>query len=229
MNMTSRTVSVSLFILLLVLSACSSTSRLREYPLRGKNVAFISRAECDELSGSVWVDDPDPDDDSPWTAVASLFLSLFGSIAADATFNGTIDTDGAARVVSDGIKRGLVERCGVIPSDPGDPALDFVLATRLRRIGVHSNADGVFLRVKVTEEMYSARDSTLVWERTLRQELPLRFHSTGIWDPTVMAVEGVVSAVELFAMEEEEVQSAVLFTAEDTGFMLGEMIAREAR
>lgn len=150
-----------------------------------------------------------------------------GSAAADASFDGDIDTKGVARVLSSGIERSLSERLHVIPVT-GEAEAEYVMTTRLRRVGVHSNADGVFLRVKVDEALFSTRDSTLIWERTLRQELPLRFHSSGIGDPTVMAVEGVVSAVELFAMEEEEIQDAVLFTAEDTGFLIGELIARDA-
>lgn len=224
-----RALPASILMILLVCSACSSSSRLSQYPLKGKKVAFLSRAECDDVDASVWVNDPAPWAGSPWTSFASWIVSLFGSAAADATFDGAVDTGGAARVLSDGIQRQLVDRCGVVPAEPTDPGLDFTLATRLRDIDIDSNPDGVFLRVKVTEELYSARDSSLVWERTLRQELPLRNHSSGIWDPTVMAVEGVVSAVELLSMEQEEVQSAVLFTAEDTGLALGEMIAREAR
>jgi hypothetical protein len=77
--------------------------------------------------------------------------------------------------------------------------------------------------------MFSARDSVLVWERNLTQELPLRFHSSGVWHPTVMAVEGVISGVELLAMDEEEVQDAVLYTAQESGYLLGEMIVRDSR
>ncbi|PLX26262.1 MAG: hypothetical protein C0600_11085 [Ignavibacteria bacterium] len=224
--MKTRFLISGLVVLLLV--GCSSTSRLHQYPLRGKKVAFLSRAECSELSGSVWVDDPHPDPENPWTAVAALFISIVGSVAADATFEGDIDTKGVARVLSNGIERSMADHLHVIPVATEAEA-DYIMTTRLRRVGVHSDADGVFLRVKVSEALYSTRDSSVVWESTLRQELPLRFHSTGIGDPTVMAVEGVVSAVELFTLEDEEVQDAVLFTAEDTGLLLGEMIARDAR
>lgn len=224
--MKSRFLLFCLVVLLLV--GCSSTSRLHQYPLHGKKIAFLSRAECSELSGSVWVDDPNPDPENMWTGVAALFLSLIGSVAADATFEGDIDTKGVARVLSNGIERSLADHLRIIPVETEAEA-DYIMTTRLRRVGIHSDADGVFLRVKVSEALFSTRDSSLVWESTLRQELPLRFHSSGIGDPTVMAVEGVISAVELFTLEDEEVQDAVLFTAEDTGLLLGEMIARDAR
>jgi hypothetical protein len=44
-----------------------------------------------------------------------------------------------------------------------------------------------------------------------------------------MAVEGVISGVELLAMDEEEVQDAVLYTAQESGYLLGEMIVRDSR
>ena len=211
------------------LLGCSSTSRLHEYPLQGRKVAFLHRAEIDGISSSIWVQDPDPDPDTPWTAVVSLLLTIFGSVAADATFDDAVDTEGVAQLLSEGIELSLNEHLGVVSVDPGTGSPDFVLATRLRRLSLHADADGVFLNVKVTEEMYSAADSSLVWERNLTQSLPLRFHSSGIWHPGIMSVESVISGVELLAMDEEEVQDAVHFTAQESGYLLGDMIIRSAR
>ncbi len=217
------------FIIFIVLAGCSSTSRLQEYPIEGKKMLFLHRAEVDELSSSIWVDDPDPDPDTPWTGIVTALLSIIGTIAADESFDQSVDVDGVASVLSEGIERSLIDRLGVVPTDPTAGGHDYVLATRLRRLSLHSNADGVFLRVKVTEEMYSAADSALVWERNLTQEVPLRFHSSGVWHPGVMSVESVVSGVELLAMDDEEVQDAVFYTAQESGYLLGDMIVRDAR
>ncbi len=226
-SMKPRILPVLLITLFLI--GCSSTSRLHEYPLEGKKVVFLHRSEVDELSSSIWVDDPDPDPDTPWTGIVSLLLSIFGTIAADNTFDETVDPAGVASTLSEGIERSMIDRLSVQPVDPASGNADFVLATRLRRLSLRSDADGVFLRVKVTEEMYSAGDSVLVWERNLSQELPLRFHSSGIWHPTVMSVESVISGVELLAMDEDEVQDAVLYTAQESGYLLGDMIVHDAR
>ncbi|MCB2204033.1 hypothetical protein KQI65_04735 [bacterium] len=221
---TSVTFSI---LIVIVLTACSSTSKLREYPIDGKRIAFLYRSEVDELSSSMWIDDPDPD--TPWTGIVAALLSIFGTIAADESFDATVDPHGVASTLSEGIERSLIDRLGVEPVDPASGLADFVLTTRLRRLSLHSNADGVFLNVKVTEEMYSAYDSALVWEEDLTQSVPLRFHGSGIWHPTVMSVESVVSGVQLLAMEDEEVQDAVIYTAQESGYLLGDMIVHDAR
>ncbi len=225
--MTTRLLTFSLLTLMLV--GCASTNRLREYDLRGKNIAFLNRTEVEDVSGSVWIDDPDPDTEHPLTGIVALLLSIFGSISADAKLDGVIDTQGVSRILADGIEMTLVEKLGVRSVQPDDQGVDFLMATHVKRITMKSNAAGVFLSVKVNQQMFSARDSSLVWEETLRQEVPLRFHPGFVLHPTVATVGSVVGAVQLLGMEKEEIQDAVLFTAEDTGFLLGDMALRSTR
>ena len=87
----------------------------------------------------------------------------------------------------------------------------------------------VFLSAKVNQQLFSAHDSTLVWEETLTQEVPLRFHPGFVLHPAIATAGSVVGAIELFSMKEEEIQNAVLYTAEDLGVHLGELVVRDTR
>ncbi|MFA6235309.1 MAG: hypothetical protein WC824_14130, partial [Bacteroidota bacterium] len=192
----------------LLIVGCASTNRLREYDLRGKNVTFLNRTEVENVSGGVWIDDPTPDDDKPLSGLITFLLSIFGSITADAKLEGMIDTHSVSRVLAQGIEQTLVEKLDVRSVQPDDPRVDFLMATHVKHISLISNAAGVFLNVKVNQQLFSARDSSLVWEETLRQEVPLRFHPGFVLHPTAAAVGSVVGAVELYAMEQEEIQDA---------------------
>ncbi|MFZ1731828.1 MAG: hypothetical protein WBQ23_02470 [Bacteroidota bacterium] len=225
--MKTRLLSITLISLLFI--GCASTNRLREYDLRGKNVAFLNRTEVEDVSGGVWIDDPEPWDDKPMSGLISLLLSIFGSISADAKLDGAIDTEGVSRLLAKGIENTLVDKLGVRSVQPDDPGVDFLMATHVEKISLMSNAAGVFLNVKVNQQMFSAHDSSLVWEENLRQELPLRYHPGFILHPTAAAVGSVIGAVELLAMDQEQIQDAVLYTAEDAGLLLGDMVLRYTR
>jgi hypothetical protein len=227
MKMKTRLLSIALIVLLFV--GCASTNRLREFDLHGKNIAFLNRTEIENVSGGVWIDDPHPWDDKPLSGLIAALLSIFGSISADAKLEGAIDTQGVSRLLARGIEQTLVEKLAVQSVQPDDPHLDFLMATHVERISLVSNAAGVFLEVKVNQQMFSASDSSLVWEELLSQEVPLRYHPGFVIHPTAAAIGSVVGAVELLAMEQEEIQDAVLYTAEDTGLLLGDMVLRSTR
>lgn len=212
-----------------MLAGCAGTNRLKEYDIHGKNVAFLNRTEVADVSGGVWIDDPDPDPDTPWTGIVAALLSIFGSVAADSKLDNAIDTPAVSRVLAEQIELRMVDRLGVRSVPPTDAHVDFLMATHVERLSLGSNAAGVFLSAKVNQQLFSARDSTLVWEETLRRSVPLRFHPGFVIHPTIATAGSVVGAIELLSMEEEEIQAAVLYTAQSLGAELGDLLVRSAR
>ena len=220
---------LSVVILSVLLVGCGSSHRLREYDIHGKNVAFLNRTEVEDVSGGVWIDDPDPDYEKPWTGIVALLLSIFGSVAADGKLDNAVDTQGVSRVLAEQIEMRMVNRLGVHAVSPEDPQVDFLMATHVERLALNSNAAGVFLSARVNQQLFSARDSTLVWEEELTQEVPLRWHPGFVIHPTIATAGSVVGAIELLSMKEEEIQSAVFYTAEDLGAHLGDLLVHAAR
>lgn len=212
---------------LLLLGACSSSHRLHQYDFHNKRVVFRSTAECRDMNASVWIDDPVPEA-TPWTAVASLFVSLVGSAAADANVKDVVSTQGVAELLATGMQRSMEDRFNITAQHDGDGEADFIVDTRLKGVALVSNADGVFLRLDVEQSMLDWKTRDRIWRMRFDEHVPLRSHSTGIWDPTVMAVEGVISAVELFKMGDAEIQDAVLATARDAGWILADRFVRDA-
>lgn len=212
-----------------MLAGCAGTNRLKEYDIHGKNVAFLNRTEVADVSGEVWIDDPDPDPDTPWTGIVAALLSIFGSVAADSKLDNAIDTPAVSRVLAEQIELRMVDRLGVRSVPPTDAHVDFLMATHVERLSLGSNAAGVFLSAKVNQQLFSARDSTLVWEETLRRSVPLRFHPGFVIHPSIATAGSVVGAIELLSMEEEEIQAAVLYTAQSLGAELGDLLVRSTR
>lgn len=213
----------------LMVTGCASTNRLKEYGIHGKNVAFLNRTEVEDVRGGVWIDDPDPDIDRPWTGIVAAFLSIIGSVAADGKLDGAVDTQGVSRVLARQIELAMVDRLAVRSVPPDDAQVDFLMATHVEHIALGSNAAGVFLTAKVNQQLFSTRDSVLVWEEDVTQEVPLRWHPGFVLHPTIAAAGSVVGAIELLSMKEEEIQAAVLYTAEDLGARLGAAIIHAAR
>jgi len=213
---------------LLVLGACSSTGRLAEFDLYQKRVIYRPVAECRRMTSSIWVNDPLPEAKTPVTGIAAIFASLIGSAAADAEFRDAVNTDGVARLLSEGIEAGMTERYQGSALRDGEGEADFIIETRLEDVALVSNADGVFLRLRAVQRMLDWRDRSVIFKHRFNEHVPLRFHSTGSPEPAVMTVEGVVSAIELLAMDEAEVQDAVLATAQDAGLILADSFLHAA-
>jgi hypothetical protein len=219
---------IPIVLTLLALTACSSSSRLKEYDFHNKRVMYRPVAECRSMSASVWVNDPAPGGKTPATGVAAIILSLFGSAAADAEFRNSVSTDGVAEVISREIEQALSDRFNSSSQRDGDGEADFIVETRLRDLALKANPDGVFLRVKVEQRLYDWRTRSRIYRQRFDSNVPLRFHSTGIADPAVMTVEGVISAARLLAMSEQEVQDAVLATSRHAGRLMADRFIHAA-
>jgi len=221
--------SYILFMSLLMFTACSSSQRIAHYDLRGKTVDFRSSADTHSMSASVWVDNPIPEARSPWTALASLFLSIGGSAKAKAEVKNAVDPSGVAAVLSDALSYNMEQAFGIFSSTEEEEEAEYVMNTRLTRLSLISNADGVFLRLKVEQRFHDVASGRRLWKYTYDERIPLRFHSTGIADPTVMAIEGIISGVELLSMDEAEIQDAVLAATRIAGTRITDRFGRFAR
>ena len=206
---------------LAVLAACSSTGRLGEYNFNQTRVVFRPIAEARAMTASVWVDDPTPGL-TPWTAVASVFLSIVGSAAASDDVSRTINTDGVASMLSEGLEKGMADRYGITTMLEGEGEADFIVETRLRDIELSSDAGGVFLHLKVDQVLLDWNDRSCIYKQGIDQHVALRFNPASMIHPTVATVVGVVSAAQLLAMEDEEIQDAVLATSSDAALMLSD-------
>lgn len=220
-----RTIAISLLAIAL-LSACSSTGRLKEYSFHQKRVVFRPIAETPTLTASVFVNDPAHGSKNAWSALGSFFLSLAGSAAASDNVKQTVSTQGVAQILSENMRSTMENRYAISAVGEVEGEADFIVETRLEHVELSSDPGGVFLHLKVKQHLLDWRDLSVIYKQCFDEHVALRFHPVGGVHPAVDAVVGVVSAVQLLSMDEAEVQDAVLATAEDAGRMLSDDFVR---
>ncbi len=218
-----RSVILSLLVLA-SLAACSSTGRLGEFQFNQKRVVFRSIAETPAMSASVHVNDPAPGA-TPWTAVASVLLSIAGSAAADEGVQNTVNTSGVAALLSEGLESSMLERFHITPMSDGDGEADFIVETRLHNVELTADPGGVFLHLEASQVLFDWRDLSEIYDQDFDEHIALRFNGVGI-DPAVASVIGVISAVQLLSMDEKEIQDAVLATAREAGHVFADDFVR---
>lgn len=218
-----RSIVLSLLVLA-SLAACSSTGRLGEFQFNQKRVVFRSIAETPAMSASVHVNDPAPGA-TPWTAVASVVLSIAGSAAADEGVQNTVSTKGVAALLSEGLESSMKERYHITPMADGEGEADFIVETRLHNVEVTADPGGVFLHLEASQVLFDWRDLSEIYDQDFNEHIALRFNGVGV-DPAVASVIGVISAVQLLTMDEKEIQDAVLATAREAGHVFADDFVR---
>jgi hypothetical protein len=220
-----RTIAVAI-ISIAVLSACSSTGRLKEYSFNEKRVVFRPIAETPSMSASVFVNDPAPGSKNIWSAIGSIFVSVAGSAAASGNVQQTVSTQGIARILMENMQMSMENRYAITAVGESEGEADFILETRLKHVELSSDPGGVFLHLKAEQVLLDWRDLSVIYKQRFDEHVALRFHPVGGFNPAVNAVVGVVSAVQLLSMDETEIQDAVLATAQDAGRMLADNFVR---
>ncbi len=219
-----RSIVLSLLVLA-SLAACSSTGRLGEFQFNQKRVVFRSIAETPAMSASVHVNDPAPGA-TPWTAVASVLLSIAGSAAANDGVQNTVNTNGVAALLSEGLESSMKERFHITPMSDGEGEADFIVETRLHNVELTADPGGVFLHLEASQVLFDWRDLSEIYDQDFDEHIALRFNDGGGINPAVASVVGVISAVQLLSMDEKEIQDAVLATAREAGHVFADDFVR---
>lgn len=207
-----------LFIFSVGISGCGThINQFSKFRLTNKNVMFRQYVSPDLTRVNVDIGEYYYDN--------NLVTVILGNVGGAITENSVrekiqnaINPDSIAYAISDGIGEGLKTYfyANVVESLDDNP--NYIAETRLERFRVVSNTSGIYAMIDTRVIISDRGTAKTVWENTECANVPV---GEVIYDFTcnryIRTAKGVINAVRLLQMSEEEIRAAIDIASEEAG------------
>jgi len=153
--------------------------------------------------------------------LAVILTNVGGAIAENSVIekvNNAINPDSLAVEISYGISDGLKTYYNANIVEDLDDNPQFISETRLEKFGITSNTTGIYAVIETRIIITDRNTAKTVWENTECADIPI---GDVYYDFTcnryIHTAKGVINAVRLMQMSEEEIRAAVNITAGEAG------------
>ena len=207
---------------LLVLAGCGHTNNLSKYDFRGKTFMREVRVDPDASEVNVSIDLPG---DNP---VAGVLVSIgegISSAEASRKLRAAVRPEGVASAISAGFERDFMRYLDVTPGTSSDIKPDYIVHTLLKRVAMTTSASGVYLQVKAEIAVISRETARDAWRNCEEVNLGVReFNGAAAAIPVLSTASSIANLAQFFGLPEKEIQDAVLQSAQEIGFLMGETL-----
>ncbi len=209
----------------LMITGCSHTNNLAEYDVKGKTCLFRNIVEPEAQQVEINIATP-----STGNVVGDIIVAVGeGAISNEAyrKLERAIKPGGVAASISAELEQAMKTYLLVDAVSKLTDETAFIVETRLRECELRSSGAGVFVVVGAEAAIYDRASGNLVWEYSAREDLPIRRSVVPPVDPVTHTTAGIISAVQLTQMSEEEIQEAVQRTAAAVGRELADVLRED--
>ena len=130
----------------------------------------------------------------------------------------SVNPDSLALAISEGISEGLKTYFYAEIAEDLDDNPQYIAETRLERFRITSNTSGIYAMIDTRVIITERGTAKAVWENTECSEVPI---GDVIYDFTcnryIRTTKGVINAVRLMQMSEDEIRAAVNIAAGESG------------
>jgi|WetSurMetagenome_2_1015567.scaffolds.fasta_scaffold142094_2 hypothetical protein len=145
----------------------------------------------------------------PLIILTEIGESYLGN-AVKEKLNRAIKPDSITKLISDGIKEGLITYYNIIPVDSLGDEPDYIVETQLNGFTLTSNSNGVYANIDTKIFIISQGNAGTAWESGMCSSYPIQDILLGYSSsPWVRTAGGVINAVRLMQMTEEEIKAAI--------------------
>jgi hypothetical protein len=205
-------------VILLGFSGCGThINRFASFKLTNKNFMFRQYVNPDLTRVNVDIGENYFDDN-----LVTVILSNVGGAIAESSvrekINNAINPDSLAYSISEGVSEGLKTYfyANIVESLDENP--QYIAETRLERFRIVSNTSGIYAVIDTRVIISDRGTAKTVWENTECSNVPI---GDVIYDFTcnryVRTTKGIINAVRLMQMSEDEIRAAVNIAAEESG------------
>lgn len=217
MNKKSIIKNIIPFIFIFLFMGCTHINEFARFNLSDKNIMMKQYVSPDLTRVNVDINGGYYDN-----SIFSVILSgIGGSIAENSVKEkvmNAVNADSLAYQISLGIEDGLETyfRANIVETLDENP--QFIAETRFERFRIVSNTSGVYAMIDTRVLITDRFSAKTVWENTECANIPI---GDVIYDFTcnryIHTAKGVVNAVRLMQMSEEEIRAAVNIAAGEAG------------
>jgi len=205
------------FIFIFLFFGCTHVNEFARFNLSDKNIMMKEYVNPDLTRVNVDLDGYYYD-----RSLISVILSGIGGSIAESSVRekvmNAVNADSIAFAISEGIADGLETyfRANIVYDLNENP--QFIAETRFERFRVASNTSGVYVMIDTRVLITDRNTAKTVWENTQCANVPI---GDAIYDFTcnryIRTAKGVINAVRLMDMTEEEIRAAVNIAAGEAG------------
>lgn len=217
MNKKSIIKNIIPFIFIFLFFGCTHVNEFARFNLSDKNIMMKEYVNPDLTRVNVDLDGYYYD-----RGLISVILSGIGGSIAESSVRekvmNSVNADSIAFAISEGIADGLETyfRANIVYDLNENP--QFIAETRFERFRVASNTPGVYVMIDTRVLITDRNTAKTVWENTECANIPI---GDVIYDFTcnryIRTAKGVINAVRLMDMTEEEIRAAVNIAAGEAG------------
>jgi hypothetical protein len=206
------------FVFIINLTGCGThINEFVKFKLTNKNILFKQYVSPDLTRVNVDIGEYHYDQ----SLVTIILTDIGGTIAENSVrekIQNAINPDSLVYAISDGIGEGLKTYfyANVVESLDDNP--QYIAETRLERFRIVSNTSGIYAMIDTRVIISERGTAKTVWENTECANVPI---GDVIYDFTcngyIRTAKGVINAVRLMQMSEEEIRAAINITAGEAG------------
>lgn len=206
------------FVFLIFFNGCGThINEFVKFKITNKNVLFKQYVNPDLTRVNVDIGEYHYDQN----LVTVILTDIGGTIAENSIkekFEKALNTDSIAFAISSSVEDEMRTYFGIIAVETLDEKPQYIAETRLERFRIVSNTSGIYALIDTRIILTDRGTAKTVWENTECANIPI---GEVIYDFTfnkyVRTAKGVINAVRLMQMSEEEIRAAINIAAGETG------------
>jgi len=195
---------------------CTHVNQLSHYKLTSGLFYFKYYVNPQMNPADVRISDYSYGNKFPFGVILESISESYMEKAVKEKLDRTIIPDSVTRIISDGIKEGLTTYYEVVPVESPDDDPDYIVETQLNGLSLSSNTYGIYLNVDTKIIITNREKNADAWISEICSSYPLRDIITGYSDnPWIRTTGGIINAVKLLQMTDDEIKNAVKITVQD--------------
>lgn len=206
------------FSILLIITGCGThINEFARFKLTNKNVYFKQYVNPDLTRVNVNINDYYYEDN----LVTVIMKEVGGAIAESSVqekLQNAINADSIAYAISESISEEMHTYFNTNSVENIDENPQYIAETRLERFRISSNTSGIYAIIETRIILTDRGTAKTVWENTESANVPI---GDVIYDFTfnkyVRTAKGIINAIRLIQMSEEEIRAAINIAAGEAG------------
>jgi hypothetical protein len=213
-----------IFVIPIIFFSCTHVNELSKYNLIGKKI--LLKQQVNAGVGRVNV-----------TFNYDFFSSNFLEIVLEEIGSGYVESevkeklqnainfDSISNSISSGLEEGLATYCRTTFVNTLDSNPDFILENILNNFRLKSDSYGIYAQISTRGRLIDRQSAKLVWQNDETYTLPLgftTFYYSG--NKKITTTTGIINAVRLLQMTEEEIRASVEAAASEAGIRQSEQL-----
>jgi len=201
----------------LFFSGCTHINELPNYNLKGSKILIKHTVNVNMKGAEVSIDYNIFSKNLLEVVVEGLGAGYVETEVNKKLYN-SVNIDSVSMYISNGLKEGLETYLGMIVVINVEEEPDLIFESILDNIKLKSDSYGVYAFISTRGRLIDRKTAKLIWQNDETYSVPfgiILYYYSG--DKKIRKATGIINAIRLLQMTEEEIRESVIYIAEEVG------------